>query len=125
MAETLAAICSALWLLLGAAFLIMSKRIRKQINNELEELSDSINAEISRWNSTRWISVEDQMPELFPCKAGTAYSEAVVVLTKDRNVVTAVWDGIDWIGDFMYWEAEGEEVTHWMPVCPLPKLPGR
>ena len=70
-----------------------------------------------------WISVNERMPELKPCKAGTAYSEAVVVLTKGCVVLVAVWDGIDWIGAFDYWDVMGEEVTHWMPVLPLPDLP--
>lgn len=68
-----------------------------------------------------WISVEDEMPALVPCNAGTAYSEAVAVLTADRKIVTAVWDGEEWIGDFDYWEAE-RCVTHWKWIIPLPEV---
>lgn len=68
----------------------------------------------------RWIPVTERLPETIPCNAGTSYSEAVIVLTSGKKVVTAIWDGIDWIGDFFLWEAEGENVTHWKPALPLP-----
>lgn len=72
----------------------------------------------------RWIPATERMPDLIPCNAGTAYSEAVNVLTSDRKVITAIWDGIDWIGPFRFWDAEGEEITHWTPVLlPLPEPP--
>lgn len=71
-----------------------------------------------------WISVTDGMPELIPCDAGTAYSEAVNVLTSGRKVLTAIWDGFDWICDAEFWDAEDEEITHWTPVLlPLPEPP--
>lgn len=69
----------------------------------------------------KWISVKDHLPELLPCSAGTAYSEAVNVLTSGRKVITAIWDGTNFIGDAEFWEAEDEEITHWTPVLlPLP-----
>ena len=71
-----------------------------------------------------WVSVTERMPKLIPCRAGTAYSEAVNVLTSDRKVITAIWDGTDWIGPFGFWDAEGEEITHWAPVLlPLQEPP--
>ena len=73
-----------------------------------------------------WIPVEERLPATVPCDAGTAYSEAVNVLTSGRKVVTAIWDGTDFIGDAEFWEAEGERVTHWAPVpLPLPEPPGK
>lgn len=63
------------------------------------------------------------MPELVPCNAGTAYSEAVAVLTESRNVCTAFWNGKCWIGDFEFWEDDSDDVTHWMSVLPLPEPP--
>ena len=70
----------------------------------------------------RWIPVTERLPKLIPCRAGTAYSEAVNVLTSDRKVITAIYDGTGWIGPFGFWDAEGEEVTHWAPVLlPLPE----
>lgn len=72
----------------------------------------------------RWIPVTERLPEPIPCDAGTAYSEAVNVLTSGRKVLTAIWDGEDFIADAEFWEAEGEEITHWTPVLlPLPELP--
>lgn len=68
-----------------------------------------------------WISVNDRLPDLIPCNAGTAYSEAVVVITEDKIVCTAVWNGETWIGDFDYWEADWRTVTHWKSVLPLPE----
>lgn len=69
-----------------------------------------------------WISVEDRLPETIPCDAGTAYSEAVNVLTTGRKVLTAIWDGTDFIADAEFWDAADEEITHWTPVLlPLPQ----
>lgn len=71
-----------------------------------------------------WISVKDGMPKLIPSNAGTAYSEAVYVLTTGRKVLTAIWNGFDWICDAEFWDAEDEEITHWAPVfLPLPRPP--
>ena len=68
-----------------------------------------------------WIPVKDRLPDTIPCDAGTAYSEAVNVLTTGRKVLTAIWDGTDFIADAEFWEAEDEEITHWTPVLlPLP-----
>lgn len=71
---------------------------------------------------SKWISVKDRLPDLVPCGAGTAYSEAVNVLTAGRKVLTAIWDGTEFIADAEFWEAENEEITHWAPVpLPLPE----
>lgn len=72
----------------------------------------------------RWIPVTERLPDLIPCGAGTAYSEAVNVLTSGRKVLTAIWNGTDFFADDEFWEAEGEEITHWTPVLlPLPEPP--
>ena len=76
------------------------------------------NAEL-RARVPKWISVKDRLPDLVPCNAGTAYSEAVITWTSGRKAMIAVWDRIDWVAPFDYWEAWGEEITHWMPL-PLP-----
>lgn len=72
----------------------------------------------------QWIPVIEKMPDLIPCNAGTAYSEAVNVLTSGRKVMVGVWDGTDWIVPFDFWEAWGEEITHWMPIPELPWMDG-
>lgn len=72
----------------------------------------------------RWIPVTERLPELIPCTAGTAYSEAVNVLTSGRKVLTAIYDGIDFIADAEFWDAVTEDITHWTPVLlPLPTPP--
>ena len=71
-----------------------------------------------------WISVDERKPDLIPCGAGTAYSEAVNVLTDGRKVLTAIWNGSYWICDAEFWNAEFEEITHWTPVLlHLPQPP--
>lgn len=77
-------------------------------------------------DALKWTSVKEGLPNLIPCDAGTAYSEAVNVLTTGRKVLTAIWDGFDWICDAEFWDAEDEEITHWAPVpLPLPDPPGK
>ena len=72
----------------------------------------------------KWIPITEKLPDTIPCGAGTAYSEAVNVLTTGRKVLTAIWDGTDFIADAAFWEAEGEEITHWTHVLlPLPEPP--
>lgn len=72
----------------------------------------------------RWIPVTERLPKLIPSCAGTAYSEAVNVLTTGRTVLTAIYDGTDFIADAEFWDSEGEEITHWTPVLlPLPEPP--
>ena len=69
----------------------------------------------------KWIPVTERLPNLVPCDAGTAYSEAVNVLTDGRKVLTAVWDGHTFLCDADYWEAWDEKITHWMPLPTPPK----
>ena len=81
-------------------------------------------AAIREQEERRWIPVTERLPKLIPCSAGTAYSEAVNVLTSGRTVLTAIWDGTALIADADFWDAEGEEITHWTPVLlPLPESP--
>ena len=55
----------------------------------------------------QWIPVTEELPKLIPCSAGTEYSEAVNVLTSGRKVITAIWDGTNWIGPFGFWYSVG------------------
>ena len=70
---------------------------------------------------SNWISVNERLPDLIPCNGGTAYSEAVIVWTDGKKAMIAVWDGIDFLCPFDYWEAWGENITHWMPLPTPPK----
>ena len=88
-------------------------------SNTSEEIAENLIA--NGVTVQEWISVEDRLPETIPCDAGTAYSEAVNVLTTGRKVLTAIWDGTDFIADAEFWDAADEEITHWTPVLfPLP-----
>lgn len=72
----------------------------------------------------RWIPVTERFPDTIPCGAGREYSEAVNVLTTGRKVLTAIWDGMDFIANAEFWEVDGEEITHWASVpLPLPEPP--
>ena len=72
----------------------------------------------------KWISVKERLLETIPCRVGTECSEAVNVLTDGRKVLTAIWNGLHWICDAEFWDAEFEEITHWTPVLlPLPEPP--
>lgn len=91
-----------------------------------EETVEDIAAHLIAHSVTvqEWISIKDRLPELIPCNAGTAYSEAVNVLTDGRKVMTAIWDGTTFLCDADYWEAWDEKITHWTPVLlPLPEPP--
>lgn len=66
--------------------------------------------------SGKWIPLSEGYPDLIPCNAGTAYSEAVIVWTLGKKAMLAVWDGIDFLCAAEYWGAEGDTVTHWMPL---------
>lgn len=88
-----------------------------------EALSMAV-AALREQEERRWIPVTERLPKLIPSCAGTAYSEAVNVLTTGRKVLTAIYDGTDFIADAEFWDAEGEAITHWTPVLlPLPEPP--
>ena len=92
----------------------------RYVDFELAEAAELARVKAER----RWIAVTERKPDIIPCSAGSAYSEAVNVLTSGRKVLTAIWDGTDFIADAEFWEAENEEITHWTPVLlPLPEPP--
>lgn len=69
----------------------------------------------------QWVPLAERYPDLVPCNAGTAYSEAVIVWTTGKKAMIAVWDGTDFLCAADYWDAEGETITHWMPLPEPPK----
>lgn len=85
------------------------------------DIQHMIPEDVSPVRNGRWIPVTERMPDLIPCIAGTVYSETVLILTSCKKVMTAVWNGVDWIAPFDFWEAWDDEVTHWIPLPELPK----
>lgn len=53
---------------------------------------EELEAKIATDNNvgSKWIPVTERLPDTIPCGAGTAYSEAVNVLTTGRKVLTAL-----------------------------------
>ena len=92
--------------------LIAAKAEIKMLKKQLEEAKKA---------TPEWISVKDRLPELIPCTVGTAYSEAVLVWTSGKKAMAAVWNGTDFLRATSFWEAWGEEITHWMPLPEPPK----
>lgn len=102
----------------GPCIVIQAANLLEAQQKRIAELEAAIREQENR----RWIPVTEQLPKLIPCSAGTAYSEAVNVLTSGRKVLTAIWDGTGFIADADFWDAEDEEITHWTPVLlPLPE----
>ena len=71
--------------------------------------------------ASQWVPVSESLPETVAMSNGRAYSEAVVTLTNEKKLVIAVYDGIDFVGDYDFWDCNGEHVTHWMPLPEPPK----
>lgn len=98
-----------------------TKIVEKVCQAIIDKKVDSID-DISIGNTDpQWIPVTERLPDLIPCNAGTAYSEAVIVWTDGKKAMVAVWDGIDFLCAADYWEAWGENITHWMPLPEPPK----
>ena len=91
------------------------------LDGMIKALEDAPAVDAADFLREQWISVEDRLPELIPCSAGTGYSEAAVVLTSGKKAMIAIWDGVDFICAASYWDAEGEQITHWMPLPELPE----
>lgn len=104
----------------GPCIVIQAANLLEAQQKRIAELEAALREQEER----RWIPVTERLPKLIPSCAGTAYSEAVNVLTSGNKVLTAIWDGTDFIADADFWDAEGEEITHWTPVLlPLPEPP--
>ena len=94
----------------------------RSLINKLGDLAGRLAAERDALREKqRWIPVTERMPNTIPCNAGTEYSEAVIVWTTGNKAMIAVWDGIDFICPTDFWEAWGEEITHWMPLPGAPE----
>lgn len=66
----------------------------------------------------RWIPVEERLPEVHQ---NTRKSDAMLVYTKRKLFMVAVWNGIDWLAPMDFWDAWGDEIVYWMPLPEAPK----
>ena len=66
----------------------------------------------------RWIPVEERLPEVHQ---NTRKSEAMLVYTRRKLFMVAIWNGIDWLAPTDFWDAWGDEIVYWMPLPEAPK----
>lgn len=66
----------------------------------------------------RWIPVEERLPEVHQ---NTRKSDAMLVYTRRKLFMVAVWDGIDWLAPMDFWDAWSDEIVCWMPLPEAPK----
>ena len=66
----------------------------------------------------RWIPVEERLPEVHQ---NTRKSDAMLVYTRRKLFMVAVWNGIDWLAPMDFWDAWGDEIVYWMPLPEAPK----
>lgn len=61
----------------------------------------------------RWIPVTERLPEVHQ---NTRKSDAMLVYTRRKLFMVAVWNGIDWLAPIAFWDAWGDEIVYWMPL---------
>ena len=66
----------------------------------------------------RWIPVTERLPEVHQ---KTRKSDAMLVYTRRKLFMVAVWNGIDWLAPMDFWDAWGDEIVYWMPLPEAPK----
>lgn len=66
----------------------------------------------------RWIPVTERLPEVHQ---NTRKSDAMLVYTRRKLFMVAVWNGIDWLAPMDFWNAWGDEIVYWMPLPEAPK----
>lgn len=91
----------------------------------MDEVNEACRMGMEALERARWIPCSERMPDLIPCKAGTAYSEKVIVWITGRKAMVCVWDGKDWFVPYGFWEVWDKDVTHWMPLPEPPKEAGK
>lgn len=75
---------------------------------------------------TRWVPVSEKLPKMFKNRLGFEFSETVFALTSDKKIMAAYLRRLPgeeaiWIAPFSFWDAWGEEITHWVEFPPLPE----
>lgn len=60
----------------------------------------------------KWIPVTEEKPEIKPNGTGSSISDVVLILTDEKKIMAALFDGLAWIAAFN----RSEVITHWMPL---------
>lgn len=61
----------------------------------------------------RRVPVTERLPEVHQ---NTRKSEAMLVYTRRKLFMVAIWNGIDWLAPMDFWDAWGDEIVYWMPL---------
>lgn len=96
------------------------KILCKVKNLEAADLIEQQEAKIAELEAKapRWIPVEERLPEVHQ---NTRKSDAMLVYTRRKLFMVAVWNGIDWLAPMDFWDAWGDEIVYWMPLPEAPK----
>ena len=91
-----------------------------KLKQEAADLIEQQDARIKELEAKapRWIPVEERMPEVHQ---NTIKSDAMLVYTRRKLFMVAVWNGIDWLAPMDFWDAWGDEIVYWMPLPEAPK----
>lgn len=92
----------------------------------MDEVNEACRMGMEALERTRWIPCSERLPEMFKNCLGIEYSETVFALTTGRKIMAAYLrrvpgDKAIWIAPFNFWDAWGEEITHWVEFPPLPE----
>lgn len=86
-----------------------------QKDKDAADLIEAQAAEIEKLKAQvpGWIPVTERLPEVHQ---NTRKSDAMLVYTRRKLFMVAVWNGIDWLAPKDFWNAWGDEIVYWMPL---------
>lgn len=86
-----------------------------RLKSDAADLIEAQAAEIEKLKAQvpRWIPVTERLPEVHQ---NTRKSDAMLVYTRRKLFMVAVWNGIDWLAPMDFWNAWGDEIVYWMPL---------
>lgn len=99
------------------------KMLCKVKNLEAADLIEQQAAKIAELEAKvpRWIPVTERLPEVHQ---KTRKSGAMLVYTRRKLFMVAVWNGIDWLAPMDFWDAWGDEIVYWMLLPEPPETDG-
>lgn len=100
----------------------------KKLYTPLDELEEACRMGMEALKRQRWIPCSERLPKMFKNRLGFEFSETVFALTSDKKIMAAYLRRLPgeeaiWIAPFSFWDAWGEEITHWVEFPPLPEPP--